>query len=153
MSAYDVRRPPSARPRALVWACVLTWVCSGLAATGLALSLAMLSADSDSILDDVYRQNPQLADQGLSRHAVLTMLIVICAVVLVAALAAAAFAILLFLHHPWAWHALVASSIGAALLFLVGSFGSPVAIVFLGACVATIVCLMRPEVRAWPLGR
>jgi hypothetical protein len=35
------------------------------------------------------------------------------------------------------------------LLFLIGSFGSPVAIVLLVASVATIAFLVRPEVRAW----
>lgn len=152
-SVYDERRPAGARPRALLWACVLTWVCTGIAATGLALSLVVLSSDSHSVLDDVYRRNPQFADQGLSRHAVLAMLIALSGFVLVAALAAAVFAVLLFLRRRWAWYALVVSASAATLLFLVGSFGSPVAIVMLGASVATIACLVRPEVRAWLVRR
>jgi hypothetical protein len=153
VSAYDVGRPSVARPRALLWACLLTWVCTGIAATGLALSLAVMSADSESVMHDVYRSNPKLADQGVSQHALLAMLIAISAVVLAAAVAAAVFAVLLFRRHQWAWYALVVSASGAALLFLIGSFGSPVAIVLLGACVATIACLVRPEVRAWLLRR
>jgi hypothetical protein len=152
-SAYDAQRPRAARrPRALLWACILTWVCTGLAIAGLGVSLAMLGHDSDSLLDQMYRQNPQLAEQGLSRHTVLAMVVAISAVVLVAAAAAAVFAVLLYLHHHWAWYALVVSACLAALLFLIGSFGSPIAIVLLGACVATIACLARPEVKAW-LGR
>jgi hypothetical protein len=158
VSAYDVpgthpARPPSARPRALLWACLLTWLCTGLAATGLAVSIAMMSSDSDSVMHDLYQRDPQLADQGLSQHAVLAMLYVISALVLVAAVAAAVFAILVFLRHHWAWYALIVSASGAALLFLIGSFGSPIAIVLLGASIATVACLVRPEVRSWLLRR
>lgn len=152
-SAYDVRRPPGARPRALLWACVLTWICTSIAAVGLALSLLVMSQNSGPVLDRLYRRNPHLADEGLSRHAVLVLLFVISAVVLVAAVAAAVFAVLVFLRTYWAWYALVISSAVASLLFVLGSLGSPVAIVLLGASIATIVFLVRPEVKAWLLRR
>jgi hypothetical protein len=157
-SAYDERRGRgpagrgARRPRALLWACVLTWVCTGLASGGLVLSLAKMRHDSDSVVDGLYRRDPQLAEQGLSRHSVLAMLYALSAIVLLAAVAAAVFAILVFLRHHWAWYALVVSASAATLLFLVGSFGSPAAIVLLGACVATIACLVRPEVRSWLSG-
>jgi hypothetical protein len=137
----------------VLWACILTWGCTGLAIAGLALSLVMMGHDSSSVLDQMYKQNPQLADQGFSRHTILGMVVGVSAVALVAAVAAAVFAVLLFQRHHWAWFALLASASLAALLFLVASFGTPVAVVLLGACVATIVCLVRPEVRAWLLGR
>jgi hypothetical protein len=72
---------------------------------------------------------------------------------LAATVAAATFAVLLFLRHRWAWYALVASAVVAAGVFLLGTLGSPVGIVFLGAAVATIGCLARPEVRTWLQGR
>jgi hypothetical protein len=128
---------------------VLTWVCTGLAIVGLALSLVMLGHDSDSLLDQMYKQNPRLAEQGLSRHTILVMLVAISSVALAASIAAAVFAALLFLRHHWAWFALLGSASLAALLFLIGAFGSPAAVVLLVASVATIACLIRPEVRAW----
>jgi hypothetical protein len=152
-SAYDVRRPRAARPRALLWACLITWVCTALAATGLGLSMAMMARDSDSVLDEMYRQNPEFADQGVSQHTLLTLLFVISAVVLAAAVAAAVFAVLLFLRRRWAWYALVVSASAAAILFLIGALGSPVSLVLLAASVATIACLVRPEVRRWVLSR
>ncbi|MGC4110365.1 MAG: hypothetical protein QM747_08085 [Nocardioides sp.] len=152
-SVYDARRSPTARPRALLWACALTWVSTGIAAVGLVLSLVAMSTNSGSALDDVYRRNPQLADHGLSRHAVLVTLIVLSAIVLVAALAAAAFALLVFLRRRWAWYALVGCASAATLLFVIGSIGTPVSFVMLGASLATIACLVRPEVRAWLLLR
>jgi hypothetical protein len=63
------------------------------------------------------------------------------------------FAVLVFLRRTWAWYALLVSACGAALLFLVAALGSPVSLVLLAASVATIVCLVRPEVRAWMLRR
>jgi hypothetical protein len=152
-SGPQSRPLPRRRPRALLWACLLTWVCTGLAATGLAISIAMMSSDSDSVMHDLYRQDPQLAQQGLSQREVLAMLYVISTIVLLAAVAAAVFAILVYLRRAWAWYALVVSACAATLLFLVGSFGSPLAIVLLGASVATLACLVRPEVRAWLLRR
>ena len=152
-SAYDAPRPPLARPRALLWACVLTWVCTGLAIAGLAVSLVVMGHDSDSVLDRMYKQNPQLADQGFSRHTILGMVVALTAVAMLAAIAAAVFAVLVFLRHHWAWFALLGSASLAALLFLLASFSSPVGVVLLGACVATIAFLVRPEVRAWLLRR
>jgi hypothetical protein len=152
-SAYDVCRPPGARPRALLWACVLTWVCTSIAVVGLVLSLVVLSVDSGPTLDRFYRTDPHLADEGLSRHGVLVLLFVMCALVLVAAAAAALFALFLFLRHRWAWYALLTSSAVASLLFVLSSLGSPVALVMLGASIATIAFLVRPEVKAWLLRR
>lgn len=152
-SPHDVRRPAGPRPRALLWACLTTWVCTGLAVTGLVLSIAVLAGDSGSVLDQTYRQNPDLRDQGISQHALLVLLFVISAVVLAAAVAAAAFAVLVFLRRRWAWYALLVSASGSALLFLIAALGSPISLVLLAASVATIGCLVRPEVRAWLLSR
>jgi hypothetical protein len=113
------------------------------------LSLAVLAGDSDSMIDAVYRRDPQLAEQGLDHHTVLTMLVVMAVVVLAVAVAAAVFAVLVFLRREWAWYALLVCASGATVLFLIGSLASPVGIVLLLASVATIACLVRPEVRAW----
>lgn len=154
-TAYDVQRGRAggARPRALLWACLVTWASTALAGAGLVLSLAVLTGDSQQILHEMYRQNPRLADQGLTDHTLLVMMWVITGLGLAATVAAAVFALLLFLRQHWAWYALVASAAAAALLFLVGALGSPVVLVFLAAAVATIGCLVRPEVRAWLQGR
>jgi hypothetical protein len=60
---------------------------------------------------------------------------------------------LVFLRFRWAWYALLATAGMAAVVFLVGSLGSPVALVLVAASVATIACLVRPEVRAWMASR
>jgi hypothetical protein len=119
----------------------------------LAASLVVLTADSDTVLQRMHRENPGLADQGLSDHAILVTLYVLCGVVLAWALASAAFATVLFLGQRWAWYALVASAGATTVLSLVGALGSLLLLVPLGGALATVACLVRPEVRAWLVSR
>jgi hypothetical protein len=153
-SAYDVP-PPSAprRPRALLWACVLTWVFTSLATLGLLLSLVLVSTDTDEMIDRMYRENPDLADQGISHQALIGTLYVIGGFALAAAVAAAVFAVLVFLRRRWAWYALVTSAALTALLFLLAAVTQPVSLVMVLAAAATLFCLARPEVKAWLLRR
>jgi len=156
-TAYDVhppRRTPARpllrnRPQQLVWACLITWGLTSLIAFVLAGSMVIVAADNASLLDRMHEQDPQLAEQGISDHALLVAVFVMCAVLLAWALAAAAFAVLLFRGHRWAWYALFVSAIAAAVLCLLGVLGSLVVLVPLGGILATIGLLTRPEVRAW----
>jgi hypothetical protein len=151
-SAYGAPRPPGVlgqRPAALVTACLLTWCCTAFAAVLLVVSIVTLAHDSQPVLDEAYRQNSQLADQGISQHDLLVMLYAVIGVVLLASAAAAAFAIALFRGHRWAWYALVVTAAVSTLFFLVGTLGSLVGLLPAAASGVTFGCLMRPEVRAW----
>lgn len=158
-SPYDLTRGarsaarPGARPQALVWACLVTWAGVALTALVLVASLALLAVDSQGVLDRMHEQNPQLADQGISDQTVLIVAVVMCAVLLAWTLASGAFAALLFRGHRWAWYALIVSAAGAAVVCLVGVLGSLVMLLPLAATLATLVLLVRPEVRMWVLGR
>jgi hypothetical protein len=152
VSAYDAPRPARAlgqRPSALLTACLLTWCCTAFAGVILLISIFTLAADSGPVLDEAYRQNPRLADQGLTQHDLLVMLYAVIGVVLVAAAAAAVFAVLLYRGQRWAWYALVITAGVSALFFLVGTLGSLVGLLPAAASGITFACLMRPEVRAW----
>jgi hypothetical protein len=162
-SAYDVPQRPQVigqrpqvtgqRPPALLWACIVTWLCTGFAALLLVVSIVTLVQDAQPVLDEAYRQNPQLSEQGFSEHDLLVMLYVVIGVVLVGSMAAASFAVWLYRGRRWAWYALVIAAGVSTLFFLAGSFGSPIGLVPLAASVLTVVCLVRPEVRAWLLRR
>jgi hypothetical protein len=155
-SAYDVpQRPPvpGGRPPALLWACIVTWFCTGLAALLLVVSIVTLAQDAQPVLDEAYRQNPQLSEQGFSEHDLLVILYVVIGVVLVGSVAAATFAVWLYRGRRWAWYALVIAAGVSTLFFLASSFGSPIGLVPLAASAVTFVCLVRPEVRAWLLRR
>ena len=151
-SPYDLPRPPqqrALRPPALVTACILTWCCTAIGALILVVSVVTLAQDPQSVLDEAYRQNPQLADQGFTRHELLVMLYVVIGLVFAGAVAAAGFAVALYRGHRWAWYALLFAAAGSTLFFLVGTLGSPVGLLPATASAVTFFCLLRPEVRAW----
>jgi hypothetical protein len=125
-------RPADAgeRPRALVWACVVTWVSTAW--------LIGFLVEPHAYLDDLRRQNPDLA---LSDADLRTLVLVFCAIFIVWSVVAAALALLVWRRVRWASVALVASA-GLACLTLV-----PII-----ACVAAGVLLLRPDTRAWLRG-
>ncbi len=156
VSAYDAPRrsaAPVQRPSALLWACIVTWCCTGFAAVILVVSILTLAGDSQPVLDQAFRQNPQLAEQGFSRHDLLVMLYVVIALVLAGSAAAATFAALLYRGRRWAYYALLAAASLSSLFFLVSALGSLIGLLPLAASVGTIVFLVRPEVRAWVVRR
>jgi hypothetical protein len=154
-SAYDAHRRGVAgqRPPALMAACVLTWVCTAFAAVILVISIVTLAQDSQPVLDEAYRQNPKLADQGFDQHDLLVMLYVVIGLVLAGAVAAAAFAVAAYRGHRWAFYALLIASAASTIFFLVGTLGTPVGLLPALASGATFACLMRPDVRAWLVRR
>ena len=145
----DDRRWPGARPAALVWACVLTWVFSSLAAAIFVTSIVLLAQNPDLIIDKMHEQNPDLATQGVSDHLILVVCYVTCAVLVVWSVAAAVLAVLAFRRRRLALYGLMVSAAGAAVFCLLGVLGSFLVVVPLGAAVVTVACLVRAEVRAW----
>jgi hypothetical protein len=154
-STYDGQRRAvvGQRPASLLAACVLTWVCTAFAAVILVVSIATLSQNSQPVIDEAYRQNPQLADQGFAQHDLLVLLYVVIGLVLAGALAAAGFAIAAYRGHRWAWYALLIASAASTFFFLVGTLGSPIGLLPALASGATFACLMRSDVRAWLIRR
>jgi hypothetical protein len=140
---------PRARPAALVWACVLTWIFSALAAAVFVTSVVVLAQNPDLVLDKMHEQNPDLAAQGVSDHLILVVCYVTCVALAVWSVVAAALAVLAFRRKRLALYALLVSAAGAAVFCLLGVLGSLLVLVPLAAAVVTIGCLVRAEVRAW----
>ena len=138
-----------ARPAALVWACVLTWIFSALAAAVFVTSVVVLAQNPDLILDKMHEQNPDLASQGVSDHLILVVCYVTCVALAVWSVVAAVLAVLAFRRKRLALYGLLVSAAGAAVFCLLGVLGSLIVLVPLAAAVVTIGCLVRPEVRAW----
>lgn len=146
--------PPAARatgqrPDTVLWACVVTWVFTGLACVLLGASALVVATNPDLVMDELHRQNPDLAAQGVTDRTVRVATYVTAGVTVVWSAAAAVLALLVFRGIGWARLALVGSAAAAGLVCLVASFGSPLMVVPLVACAATLSLLMRPEVRAW----
>jgi hypothetical protein len=112
-------------------------------------SLAILATDSRRVLDELHRQDPQLAERGISDHEILVIGYVAGSVVLLWSLVAAVLAALAFRGRRRAWHALLASTAAVVLLGLVAMLGSALVVVPVTAAVVTVVLLVRPEVRRW----
>ena len=137
------------RPAALVAACVVTWAMSGLVLLTLLGSVAVLATDSSYVLDGMHRQNPTLAEQGMSDHTILITAFVMIGLFVLWALAVVVVAVFCFRGRRWAWYALVVSSGALAAFSVLGAVASLLMLVPLAAAVAVLVLLLRPEARAW----
>lgn len=140
---------PEGRPARLLWACIVTWTFCGLAMFVMGLSVLVLLAAPDVVFDELHRQNPDLASDGLSDSEIRSATFVTAAVVLVWGGASILFAVQAFRRVPWGRVALLVSASSAAAVCLVGSVLNILLVVPLVACLATVTLLMRPEVRAW----
>lgn len=141
--------PLTRRPGALVAACVLTWVLSGLTAAMLAVLGLAVAADGQGLIDEAMRRSPQIADSGVDRDALLTGVLVLAVVGVVWSLMALALAVLTFLGSRWARIALTVSAAAAGVVLLLGVVGSPPAIVPAIGAFAVVALLQQTEVRRW----
>ena len=138
------------RPTAVIWACCLTWVLSGLVLLVMSTGLALLAADPGRFVDEFHRQNPDLAaQQELTDRAIEVATYLSAGVVAVWALVAIVLAVLVFRRSGWARIVLLVSAAGAGALCIVASFGALPMVVPALVCALTFSLLRRPEVRAW----
>lgn len=146
--APPVRAERGMRPRALVSACVLTWVGSALAAIAFAVSALAVGAQRSELYDDMVRQQPAIADQ-LSEQDVVIVIYAMLGAFVVWCLVAAGLAALAYAGRNWARITLIVSAVGAALLTVVMAIGAPPVLLVLLLLGASIRLLLRPEVSAW----
>lgn len=137
------------RPGAVVWACVLTWVFSAVAALGMVASAIAIGVDQD-LLDEVYRQNPDLRDQGVTDGVLTAATYVMAGLIVLWCLAAIVVAVLVWRRVGWARIVLIVSAsvcVGVSLLGTV--LGAFLLVAPLVAGAATIALLVRTDVRPW----
>jgi succinate dehydrogenase/fumarate reductase cytochrome b subunit len=146
-------QPPPLRPRrrpgAVVTACVLAWTLSGMVIGLLSLTVGVVLASPDTFWDEALRQQPQLAEQGLSRQELYTAVQALGAVGILWAAAAIILGALVFRGSNGARIALAASGYTAAGLCLLGTLSSPLLVVPLLVCAVGASLLLRPESREW----
>ena len=142
--------PPVRRPASVTWACVLAWLSTAAVFGMLGLVLIVMLASPDALIEAAHRENPDLADQGLTDAELRTSTYVACAVVMAWSAAAAALALLAWRRVRWAATGLAVSAGLASLLCLISVVGALVVmLVPLAACAATVALLLRPESLAW----
>ena len=134
----------------MLWSCVLTWICTGLVIVGLAASAVAMAVSPDLMLDEVHRENPDLASQGVSDDVLMVATYLMIAGLIVWCLAAAGLAVLVLRRVDWARILLVISaSVCTAVCLLGAAFGAVVLLVPLLASVVVIAMLVRPDTRPW----
>jgi hypothetical protein len=136
------------RPREVLTASLLTWICTGVVAFGMLLVMAGFLLDP-SIVDEMYSSDQRFADAGLTADQLRTWSLGLAAVFGAWSLAAAMLAVFAFLGHGWARVLLVVSAVAAALLTLLMVVAAPVVLLLTLPTVATVVLLTRPSVNAW----
>ncbi|MFC7493112.1 MULTISPECIES: hypothetical protein [unclassified Nocardioides] len=144
------RPAPTGRPAAVLWACVLTWICTAATVVGLVASAVVLAVSPDPLLDQMHRDNPELAEQGISDDLLLTATYLMMAVIVLWCVAAAVLAALVLRRADWARIVLIISAATAGALSLLGSLlGAVLLALPLLASALCIGFLVRPETRAW----
>ena len=143
--------PPARRPASVTWACVLAWLSTAAVFGMLGLVLVVMLASPDALIEAAHRENPDLADQGMTD--------------------ADAADEHLRRVRAWSWRGrqrplrsrcsrgagsagrplgLAVSAGLASLLCLLSVVGALVVmLVPLAACAATVALLLRPESLAW----
>ncbi|MBA2954693.1 hypothetical protein GON03_10190 [Nocardioides sp. MAH-18] len=138
------------RPGAVLWACVLTWVATGVTLFGLAGSGVVLAVRTDVMLDEAHRQSPDLAAQGVTDQMLVVATYLLIGGIGLWCLAAAGIALFVLRGAAWARIVLLVSAAAASAACLVGAaVGAVVLLLPLGASVATIALLLRSEVGLW----
>jgi hypothetical protein len=137
------------RPGAVRWACVVTWSFSTCAALLFAATIVSMVADSQPLIDELQRQDPDLAARGMSDGELEAVLYAVSAGMLVWAAAAIVLAVLVWRRVRWAAIALRISAGAAAALSVIGVVSSLAFAVPVAACAAVLALLLRPEARAW----
>ena len=138
------------RPASVTWACVLAWLSTAAVFGVLAVGLGWVLAAPDAFVEELHRQNPDLAGEGLTDADLRITTYVACGLIMAWSAAAAALALLAWRRVPWAATALAVSAALASLLCLLSVVGALVVmLVPLAACAATFALLLRPESLAW----
>lgn len=137
------------RPAAVLWAAVLTWICAGTVGLVAAIAVTVLAADSDAVMTQVLRENPEVADMGIDRNVLITGTVLLGLIVVAWCLVACVIAAFAIRGAGWARLLLLASTTVATVLMASSAATAFFLVPFAFAGVATIVLLMRPQARQW----
>lgn len=144
--------PPAPRPRSLVAACVITWICSALTVVGLIGAMVWLTTSGDAFVADILDRGKEmwgsLAD-GVTATQIRAELYVVLVGFLLWCLVAMALAVAAYHGRSWARILLAVSGIAAAICALLGSGAfPPLLVVVVGSVVATVQ-LLRSDSARW----
>ncbi|WP_299054256.1 hypothetical protein [uncultured Nocardioides sp.] len=153
-SSAPARGDRRTRPPAVLVACLTTWAFSGLVTVLMVGGVLEVLLNPDPFLAEARAQQPETFEQaGLTQGVLVTAIAVMCGILALWAVGAIVVAVLAFRGSPGARTALVVTTATAGVLSLLAGFADPVFLLLTLGTVLTLVCLVRPEVRAWYAGR
>lgn len=141
------------RPGSLVLACTLTWACSVMGLIGLVLTGALVAGNRDRVLDEAHKQNPNLAEDGITDDMLLTTLWMVLVVFALWGVAAMVLAYLTWIGQDWARITLLVSTCAVAAVAMVAAISAPPILLVVLAAAAAVYLLLRPEVSSWTSSR
>lgn len=143
----------SARPGALVVACVLTWVSTAMVAGFLVLGMLIFVADPTPLKEQMAAE-PRFEESGLTFEQVRTTFIVVASMFVLWALSAALLALLVILRMSWARPLLVVSGVVCGVMMLAMApftFGMTLPVAAASGVAAYL--MLRSDVTRWLSGR
>ena len=140
------------RPEGVTLAFVLTLVSAGLVLLLTGISVVVMAVSPDLMWEEVQRQQPDLADQGVTQGLLQTTTYAMGGFLILWAAAAIVLAFLTLRRNRGAARALAASAAASAVLCVIGTFASLLLALPAFASIITVAALRRPDVRAWLAG-
>jgi hypothetical protein len=146
----DLSPEPSARrPEGVTVAFVVTLVSAALVLLVTSISVLVMALSPDAMLEEVLRQQPELADQGVTKELLQATTFFMGGIVIAWAAAAIVLAFLTLRRRRAAAQALLVSAVVSAVLCMIGTFASLVLALPALASIITVITLRRPDVKAW----
>ena len=137
------------RPAQVTWACLLTWGFCAMTIVTLVAGSVGLIADSGSVIDEAMRQNPDLADAGMSDRALLIGVALVIVALLVWSVLAVAVAWFVWKGDEWARITLICSAAFAAILGVFAVLLNVIALPLLIASGVAMRLLLGRQAAAW----
>lgn len=139
--------PP--RPRALVVAFVLTAVFASLTVLLATMSVVAMLVAPELVMDELERQRPDLADQGVTPALLRATTVVMAGFLATWSVVAIVIGAMAMTGREWARRGLMISAGATAGCCVMMALGAPFLLVPAAAALATLLNLRRPEVRDW----
>ena len=109
----------------------------------------LLGSQTEVMIEELRRQNPDLEASGVTDSLLLTTSYVTGAIVMLWSVLAMVLAYLTAARRAWAARALMICAAVCGVFCVLAALASPVALIPAIVAIATVSCLRRADVRAW----
>ena len=140
---------PEGRPGPVTAALVMTFVVASVVFLMTLISLVLLGSQTEVMIEELRRQNPDLEASGVTDSLLLTTSYVTGAIVMLWSVLAMVLAYLTAARRAWAARALMICAAVCGVFCVLAALASPVALIPAIVAIATVSCLRRADVRAW----